>query len=193
MLDQIAECEVIGFNLAFDWFHLCKIYTIFDLLSQRCGPDAFPDEHIRLIADELEESGRDGKCFKPRSALDLMLHARKTEFQITMERSDIRIRRVPTKLAWALAKKLEAEVELESILFARGKNKLSPKWKVNPVKDNDDFKDIVLKFKPSMALKNLAYHVLKEDDIILFDDIAVDPKFLPAEVGYAPFAAAIKR
>lgn len=199
LIERICECEVIGFNLAFDWFHLQKMHSLLTLAKEQFGGDAFPEDHIREIA-ALEERARDGKCVKPLKAFDLMLHARKTEFQITMNRGDIRIRKVPTGLAFSLAKDLEKRIVLDSILFARRKNRLTPKWVVHDITDaagriNQDFKDVVLKFKPSVALKALAVHVLNipPEEIISFGDIEVPRAFWPAELGYAPFAAAIER
>ena len=32
---------ICGFNLAFDWFHICKIYTVLSLWP---NPDAFPED-----------------------------------------------------------------------------------------------------------------------------------------------------
>ncbi len=197
LIKKITECEVIGFNLAFDWFHLCKIYTTFAAAAVKLGLDAFPDEHIDEMA-VFEKAGRDGPCLKPVKALDLMTHARKTEFQITMERSDIRIRKVPTGLAWSLAAELEKRIVLDPILFARKKNRLSPNWSVHDIKRNDgtihpDFKDLVLKFKPSMALKALAAHALNIDpeEILTFEEVEIDKAHMPYEVGYAPYALAI--
>jgi hypothetical protein len=196
LIKQVAENTVIGFNLAFDWFHLCKMYTTLELAQGVLGGDALPEEHIERIA-VLEEKARNGPCLKPFQALDLMLHARKTEFQITMERSDIRIRKVPTALAWSLAKKLEEVILLDPILFARRKNRLAPKWVVHDINTNGtinpDFKDIVLKFRPSMALKALAVHALNipSDEIILFGDVEVDRAWWPYDLGYAPFALAL--
>lgn len=199
LIERIAECEVIGFNLAFDWFHINKLHTLFTLAAGVLGGDAFPADHIDQIA-ALEERARDGKCVKPFKAFDLMLHARKGEFQTTMNRGDIRIRRVPTGLAWALAKELEQRIILDSILFARRKNRLAPKWTVCDITAadgtiNQDFKDVVLKFRPSVALKALAVHALNipQEEIISFGDIEVPRAYWPAEVGYAPFAAAFKR
>lgn len=194
LLRKICECEVIGFNLAFDWFHICKIYTTFLLAEQQLGEDAYPDEHIDKIA-VLEERARNGPCLKPKAAFDLMLHARKTEFQVTMERGDIRIRRVPTALAFKLAEVLENSIQLDGILFARRK-KLAPKWIIHDIVRNGaisrDFKDIVLKFKPSIALKALAVHVLgeKAEDVITFGSVDVDEFYRPFETGYAPYALA---
>lgn len=196
ILKQIAECEVIGFNLAFDWFHLAKWATILELARNVLGGDALPEDHIERIA-LLEEKARNGSCYKPKAALDLMLHARKTEFQITMERSDIRIRKVPTQLAWKLAKTLDDAITLDPILFARRKNKLAPKWVVHDIESNGqvnpDFKDIVLKFRPSMALKALAVHALNipPEEILTFGDIEVDRHWWPYDLGYAPYALAL--
>ncbi len=199
LIEKFCECEVIGFNLAFDWFHLAKLHTLLTLAKAKFGGDAWPEDHIEEIA-ALEERARDGRCVKPFKALDLMLHARKTEFQITMNRGDIRIRKVPTGLAWSLAKKLEEKIKLDSILFARKKNPLAAKWVVHDIEAadgeiNPDFKDVVLKFKPSVALKALALHVLNipPEEIISFVDIEVNRAFWPAEMGWAPFAAAYKR
>lgn len=194
LLDEIAECEVIGFNLAFDWFHLTKVRTIWQLAADSLGGDELPIDHIDAFA-EWEERARDGYCFKPRKAFDLMLHARQTEFQVTMERSDVRIRRVPTQLAYSLAQKLEDTVKFDSIMFARRKNKYAPNWVVHDIKlpdgsYNRDFKDIVLKFKPSVALKALAHHVLGEEDVVTFDEIEVPRKWWPFDRGWAPYAMA---
>lgn len=199
LIRKIAECEVIGFNLAFDWFHIVKIFNMLLLAGQRLGLEATPDEHIDVM-EAIEERARDGVCVKPRKAFDLMLHARKGEFQTTMNRGDIRIRRVPAALALPLAQELEKRIVMDGLLFARAKNKLAPRWKVMEIRAadgtvNPDFRDIVLKFKPSTALKALALHVLNipAEDILSYGEIEVPRVFWPAEVGYAPTAAALKR
>jgi hypothetical protein len=115
-----------------------------------------------------------------------------------MDRHDIRIRRVPTGLAWQLASELEKRIPLKDIYFARRADKTAEKWKVYDIEDeegrmNPDFKDVVLKFAPSSALKALAIDALgiKQDDILLFEDIEIDKRWRPNEVGYAPFAKAL--
>lgn len=185
---------VVGFNLTFDWFHLCKIYTTFSLFPD---PYAYPEDHIEELAT-LEKQARDGVCLKPVTACDLMLHARKGPYQSTMDRGDIRIRRIPTALAWELAEELEKRIPLRDVYFARRKDQTAEKWKVHDIKDEDDnidphFKDVVLKFAPSSALKALAIDALdiKEDVLLKFYD--VDCGFKPEELGYAPFAEAIGR
>ena len=147
---------------------------------------------------ELEPLGRDGPCLKPVTACDLMLVARRGPYQSTMDRGDIRVKKVPTALAWKLAAELEKRVHLSPIYFARRKDKTASQWTIMDREDEDgemdeNFKDIVLKFAPSSALKALAVDALKipPEDILRFGDIDVDEKLYPVEVGYAPFAKAI--
>jgi hypothetical protein len=195
LLDKICEHCVVGFNLTFDWFQLIKIYNMFLLAEEKDLPPEFTDFDSWAYR---EKDAIKGPCLKPRSALDLMLHARKTKYQVTMERNDIRIRRVPTALAFKLADELEQRVVLQNILFARRKNDTAPKWAVYNIERADgridpNFKDVVLKFKPSTALKALAQDALgvKEDAILLFSEVEVDKKFWPKELLYAPYALAV--
>lgn len=194
-IEAICEEDICGFNLAYDWFHLSKVYSTF-----RMAPDYdwYPADHINEMATLEEKARFTDICIKPRSAFDLMLHARKGPFQSLMARDDIKIRRIPTPLAWKLAKELENRIKFDDIYFARRKDKSAPRWQVYDIKDNDgninpDFKDIKLKFHASGALKNLAIHVLKVDPatVLRFSDIEVDRAYWPHEVGYAPFAKAL--
>lgn len=199
LLETIANHPegIIGFNLVFDVFHICKCYTTFLLFAEKFGYDMYPEDHIDDIA-VLEAEARDGFCWKPVTACDLMLVARKGKYQSTMDRGDIRIRRVPTSLAQKLATELEHRVPIKDIYFARRSDKFAPKWKVYDITDEDgdiitDFKDVVLNFAPSSALKALVCDALgiEPDHILLFTDVAVDKVFNPVEYGYAPFATAV--
>ena len=195
LIENFCNAEaVIAFNITFDWFMICKLYTVF---SQYHDWSVEPIEIINDLAD-LEMQARDGLCCKPKSALDLMLYARKGPYQSTMARSDIRIRRVPTPLAWQLADELEKRIPLPAIYFARRKDKHAKKWQVFDVKNREgdiipDFKDIVLRFKASSALKALATDALQlpPDNVLLFQNIGVDKAHNPTELGYAPFAKAL--
>lgn len=202
LIKEICEDTVVGFNLAFDWFQLAKMYTMFEKFIETTGDiHAVPEDHIEALAD-LEASARYGSCVKPKSAVDLMLVARRTKYQITMNRGDIKIRRVPTVLAGRLAKHLEEEVIFQNILFARRKDRYAPKWRIYDTKkrvgnqwvNDPSFKDVVLKFKPSVALKALAIDALgvQEDNVLLFKDVEVDHEYRPNEIAYAPFATAVK-
>lgn len=190
LFERIADGTVIGFNLSFDWFHLAKIFTIWRLLP----PDWIPEEHIDEIALR-EPDGRDGPCIKPRSACDLLLHSRKNEYQALMSREDIRIRRVPTALAYALAEELEKRIELDGIFFAKSKDPDAPKWKVYDIfKHGDldtDFKDVVLKFNPAGGLKFLAEYAMGFKPRFNFEDVELDKSHRPVEYGFAPLALCV--
>lgn len=190
LIEEMTKHQVIGFNLAFDWFMIQKVYNVFKAYHDH---DALPQDIVDDLA-ELEMDARDGECVKPRSALDLMLHFRKTELQVTMERDDIRIRKVPTVLAPELAKTLTERIQLDPILFAAQK-KWAPRFQVKAI-DLDDgtthpsLSDVVLVFKPGAGLKQLAQHLLGHK-VKVFGDIEIDKAFRPKEYGYAPFAKAV--
>lgn len=191
----------VGFNLTFDSFHLNKLYTTFKQFVLD-GGDA-TDIALHNIEEMAlaEAKSRDlNICLKPASALDLMLHSRKGPFQNLMDRSDIRVRRVPNVMAERLRLELERRINLDGIYFARRKDKTAPQWNVYNSKDKDgnedpDFKDVCLKFHPQGALKTLAEHVLGFDheNILTMSDVEVNKKFLPTECGWAPFALAVGR
>ena len=183
---------VVGFNLSFDHFHLCKLYTVLSLFPNH---DEQPQHHIDEIA-KLEPKGRFGPCIKPIKAMDLMMHARKGPYQSVMQRDPIKIKRVPTALAMALSQELEKRIPLPSIYFAKRKTKNKPQWTVYDITDADgniipDLKDVVLKIQPSSALKALyedAFNI-QENVLDRFQDVECSIK--PNEIGYAPFAMAL--
>jgi hypothetical protein len=199
LIEWMMENEVVGFNLTFDHFQLCKIYTMFEAYLKAGGsPDTIPMHNIKEIA-AFERAGMDGSCLKPKAACDLMLLARKGKYQITMERSDIRIKRVPTVIAWDVAKELEDRILFDPILFAKQQNKTAPKWKVRDTYEKDGrlnkhFKDIVLKFRASAGLKALAVAACNflPEDVLSFHDVEVPKAFQPDEIEYAPFADAVR-
>ncbi len=202
IIEDIASKVVVGFNLVFDWFHLCKIHTLWSLLP----PDWIPAEHIHEIA-MLEPQARDGACLQPLSALDLMLHSRKGPYQSLMARSDIRIKRIPLvpltwegrviPMAYAVASYLEQPVELEGIYFARTSAPDAPRWTVDDREKNGkvdrEFADVVLRFHPDGSLKSLALHALKQQPKFYHSDIEIDPKLRPYELGFAPTALAVSK
>lgn len=189
LIEEMMEAINIGFNLAFDHFHICQMYTTLLLMSDK---DAYLEDCIDEYANK-EAEGRFGPCLKPEGALDLMLHARKGPYQSTMDRNDIRIKRVPTVLAWELAAELSSRIPLKDVYFARRKDK-TVRWQVQDVTNDQgnvspEFKDIVLKFCPSSALKALAADALDidTDEILLFSDVELPSAAMPEELGYAPF------
>jgi hypothetical protein len=191
LLERIANHPggICGFNLAFDSFKICQMYTTLLLL---------PEEEIlnNLILEYaiLERDARDGPCWKPTKALDLMLYARKGKFQSLMGRKDIKVNKVPTPLAGELCRELNRKVKLDPIYFSKKKIKTS-QWQIFDRKDEPEFKDIVMKFNASTALKSLAKYVLKleDEEIIRYHDISVDKQYMPKEVGFAPYALALTK
>ena len=190
---MMADPEgVVGFNLAFDHFHLCKLYTT---LVQFKDHNALPQNHIDEIA-VLEEKGRFGECIKPVKAMDLMLHARKGPYQSVMARDAIRVKRVPTALAELLAEELERRIPLPDIYFAKRKKKNLPQWQIRDVTDADgnivpDLKDIILKFQPSSALKALYEDAFGIEENVLDRFASIECDARPNELGFAPFAMAL--
>ena len=200
LIEWITTQRVVGFNLAFDWFHICKLYTTWlEYIGRGGDPDALPvdSDYSHLAACE-EAARRVNVCVKPRDALDLMLYARKGPYQSLMARDDIRIKRVPRIMAQRLREELENRIQLDGIYFNKRSDKEAPNWNIYDCKTVDgdpdpDFQDVVLKFHPDGALKSLAKHLLKAEDILTMGDVEVDKKYRPEEVGYAPFAMAIGR
>jgi len=167
--------------------HFQKIYSTFLLLEEHHGSDALPEDYIEEIADLEEQSRFLDVCIKPKSAMDVFLHARKGPYQSLMARKDIMIKRVPRELAPALAAELENRIELDGIYFSKRSDPYAPKWQVFE-SDESRFKNVILKFNASGALKVLARHALKAEAMIFTD---IEPETHPYEVGWAPFAKAI--
>lgn len=193
LLEWIAGHEVCGFNLAFDWFHISKLYATFST-----APDFawIPEDHIDELAVIEEKARLSPLCIKPKAAMDLMLHSKKGPFQSLMDRKDVRVRRVPNQLCEMLQTELEKRVELDGIYFAKRANPNAPQWSIRDSKDKDGnidpaFKDVVLSFQPSGALKVLAEHALGVKDVTVFKDIEIEKAWRPKEYGYAPFALAV--
>jgi hypothetical protein len=180
---------LVGFNLAFDIFQIIKIYSLFINLNR----EWYPDEHIEEIA-VLEQPSIHGPCIKFHKCMDLMLWSRKTQFQECMDREDIRIKRVPTALAWVLADELEKRITFREILFARRKVKRKH-FEVEDIEDegkiNPNFKNVILRFDASTALKNLSIECGLVTTAIFHDEVALDSSMYPDELGYAPYCTAI--
>lgn len=192
LIEWFLTHEMVFFNAVFDMFHLVKTYTIFRL----CPRDWIPEDHIDEIAMR-EPEAQDGPAIKPAHTLDLMLHSRKGAYQSLMAREDIRIRRVPTALAYALAQVLEEKIEIDGIYFAKSHDKDAPRWNVFDVKDKEgniskDFKDVCLRFNAAGGLKFLAEYALGYAPKYHFEDVELDrKKYGPKELGYSPTALSI--
>jgi hypothetical protein len=178
----------IAFNMVFDHFHLSKLYTTCLGLDPDVSFDLQLDDAIRA-----EYEARDRDVFlKPQKTFDLMLHAQKGPYQSMMDRKSIAIRRIPRQLAFRLADELNKRIQFKKIYFARRKEQLANPWQVHLIKDqwgdvDPDFRDIVLQFAPSKALKVLASDALSLD-ATTFKEISLEDAVYPFELGYAPCA-----
>lgn len=189
LFEQLLDCKLVAYNLAFDWFHICQMYTTLTLME---------DKNKKLVdcIEEYainEERGRFvDLCLKPRHCLDIFLHARKTKYQATMDRKPIKIRKVPVQLAMTLANELTKRIKLSDVYFARLSDP-TRRWTVRERTNDPDFRDVVLEFAPSSGLKALAFDALGvgKDNILKFKDVGVPRSMYPEECGYAPFALAI--
>jgi hypothetical protein len=180
IIDTIVESDVCGFNLAFDWFHLCQMYTTLTMF------DDFGKEPICHIDEyaQYEKEARDlDICLKPKRALDLMLLAQAGEFQGTMNRKPIRVNRVPNQIAETLREELET-IEIPEIYFSKKVD--SERWKVLP-NGRPGFSNIKIEFAPSSALKAIIAQI-QGISVTKIDDIM--PSRNPFEIGYAPYALA---
>ena len=183
LIEKLMNSNICGFNLVFDLFHINKLYNCLMLLQD--GDLTTP----KAIA-AVEKSAREANfCCKPRSCLDLMLYARKGPYQSTMNRSDVRIRRVPRDLVPSLITALNSQVNLREIYFANFKKERSEYWTIRET-SNPQLVDLVLKFKPSASLKSLAKDALGDTDVKLFKDVTLKVKV--NELQYAPFHEAVK-
>jgi hypothetical protein len=189
---------VCGFNLAFDWFHICQLYTTLLLLKESADyylddPDAPTPMDLRHEYAICEEQARfSDVCLKPYHAFDLMLHARKGEFQKTMARKNIVIKKIPVQIADQLAAELSNRIKMPDIMFAKKQDK-KKRWQVDLIEleggeVDTEFRNVSLKFNASGTLKHL-YAEMSGDETVNFNEIMPDGK--PEEYGYAPFALAV--
>lgn len=186
----VAEQAVVGFNLAFDWFHIIQQYTTLCLYRDRGG-----DMNLLDAEDyaECEPDARDYCCIRPRAACDIMLLARQTHYQSLMDRSNIYIRQIPRVLAPLLCKWLNENLALDDIYFERlTDHKEKQSWRIQERKDDTEFVNIYIKFAPSTRLKALAKDALGVEDPLLLSKIGLDEFWYPLELGYAPYAKAIQ-
>lgn len=184
LIEEIfCKNTVCGFNLSFDWFHICQLYTTLRLLD----PSKVLREQLHDYAIK-EADARFGPCVKPPNAIDLMLIARKTKYQSTMARKNVIIKRIPTKIAWVVCEELNKRIQLSDLYFAR-KSDPTKRWQVDDTKDKD-FKNITLRFAPSSKLKALIAHISNKQTIY-YEDVKLPKHLQPNELGYAPFATAL--
>lgn len=195
LIEQMMEDKegIVGFNLTHDMYHLSRTYGVLSELPKLHKPDILDYHDV-----ENTDAAKDNYCIKPVTALDLMLHGRKNEFQSTLNQKDIIIRKVPKVLASAIVVELKHNVRIPPIYFS--KSRQGYHWRIVELEKHtgaeitqytedtvidEDFVNIRLAFNPSTALKIIMEKVLGHD-IFTLDDLAGLPK--PVEFGWYPAA-----
>lgn len=143
LIEWIVSQDICGFNLSFDWFHLNKIYNICKLVEQMHPAQVAWHEKAALV---------NNICLKPPAALDLMLIARQTKYQSTMDRKPVIIKRVPLQAAKELKKELDLKNNFAPIYFTRAPRDWNG-WEITNI--GDGFCDLRLRFFASSGLKAL--------------------------------------
>ncbi len=186
LIEDMCANNVIGFNLAHDWFHMSRTYGVFQEL-----PKSKPPTILDIHDVENDPICHDKYCLKPYGSLDLMLYGRTHEFQATMNQKPIRIKRVPRVLALTLIKELESKVKIPPLYFAKKEGvqhwqikdlHLGTQKEITPVDLTEmaegnsdgktvtidpDFVNLKLDFHPSTGLKPICKFVLnKKIDLI---------------------------
>lgn len=200
LFDAVLLCSegIVGFNLAFDWFHVCQTYTTLLKLRDMVGGEALPINHVNeYVICEREARGPGNLCIKPKAACDLMLWARKNEYQVTMRRKPIRIRRVPYFIAQELADEVKhrlSALNKKNILNVDVKV-MEPKGRSKSDPNGIRLADLEIQFKSSGSLKSLAANLLcgpgqplEGKQVLVMGDVGVHKKFRPVEYGYDPVA-----
>lgn len=182
LIQKLCENNVIGFNLAHDWFHISRTHGVLSELYPRSKPPSLMD----YWDVENTPEAHDNFCLKPQGALDLMLYGRMHEFQATMNQKDITIRRIPRLLADILVVELEKQVKIPKLYFAKREGnqnwkiknlhldttkELTPEEMINITKYNikidPHFVNLRLSFHPSTGLKPIMKFLLnKKVDLI---------------------------
>jgi len=185
-LEFLTTDRIIGFNLTFDWFHICQMYTTLKVYLDRWP--TMKDHNIdpEMYA-ECEPLGRDLDCLKPPGACDVMISARNTKHQTLMDRKNIYIRNIPDALVDEVQQEMNRRLPFKPIYFARAK-RMDTIWHVQESK-REGFKNLYVRFAPSTKLKALASDALGIDTTELG---MLDPPRSPLELGYAPFAKALQ-
>lgn len=185
LIEEMMEEGVCGYHLGFDHFQLCKIYTTLMQLSRAKKPENMV--HDVYLA---EEDGRFGPCVKPKTAVDLFLHVKKSKFQQAMGKRRFKISKVHRTLAWEVCDYLNNNLHFDRYLHVSK----DPIWSVVPIKNKKqevilpEFRDIVASFKMSTKLKDICIEVFGLP-VTYFNEVMPDTQ--PVELGYIPWAKGI--
>lgn len=175
---RIVESRVVAHNLTFDWGRLQAFWSGLHAFGDNERPI---DDVSKFIVSEYEN--RSVACLKPPKAVCTLLLCQKQLGGSALATKEIRVRRIPERVAEDVARILTNNTNLPAILFAKRADR-DQRWRVADSDGGPGWNDIVLSFAPSNALKDIAELVFG-DAVTRFDEIA--PPGFAAELGYAPF------
>ena len=144
----------------------------------------------------LEPQGQDGPCVKPAAALDLMLHSRKGPYQSLMAREDVRIKRVPTALAYALAKRVGGQGPVRQHLLRQvGRPGSAQVAGLRPPRflrrSGHRVQGCCLEVQPGRRAEVPRRARPEAQAQVPLHDVEPSPAWRPYELGYAPTALAV--
>ena len=180
LIEEIVSCRVVAHNITFDWAKLNQFYNA--LLSFEDGER--PIENISKFARCLYNN-RSRVCLKPPAAVCTLMLSQKHLGGASLASKEIRVRRLPVDMAPLVAATLNQYTDLPEIMFARRQN--GDRWSVAQSDAGDAWSDVVLRFGPSNALKDIARLVLGVDNTMKIGAEVSPPEF-PTEEGFAPYA-----
>jgi len=178
LIHDLTADTVVAYNLSHDWFQLTKLYNLLNA-SENKNNKPHPAE-FASISRSFGKVDYHSYTLRPKSALDLLLHCKKSEYQSLMGRDEVRIKRVPTVIAQPMAQCLKHRLPFSDIYFH--KSSTGYEWKIEIDETKPQFADIVLRFRSTLSLKPLCAEIFK---IPVFEFPVPKDKY-PPEKPYDP-------
>lgn len=187
LIERMVRARMVAHNITFDHQKIQSFYNAIRRLENAHGPDARPIDHVDEMVTHLYEA-RNDFCLKPPQAVCTLMLCQKEIGGASGDMKEIRVRKIPVEVGELVAQILNKHTKIPAIMFARQKVKREP-WAVAECSDKTagpEWCDVVLKFAPSNALKDVCRLVLGVDKVQkLGQDLR--PAEYPVEEGYAPY------
>lgn len=178
LLREVLQHVVVAHNLTFDWEKIQQLWA--GLMDFDDGDR--PIDDIQRFADSMFHN-RSETCLKPVGGVCTLLLSQKRTGGAGMASKEIRVRKIPESVGEIVADVLNNYTDVPDIMFA-GRN--SQPWTVGESDAGAGWVDVVIRFAPSNALKDIAKLVLGRGTGNKIGAEVQPPPF-PAEVGYAPY------
>lgn len=159
LIERIMDEGYVGFNTAYDQYHLQKLYCMLDAAGQ---PGKRPTA-ARLKV--VERRAVLGPCVRPRHILDLDISLRMGPYQKYMARDPVIVYNVPDVVLHEVRHMLDAIVAdgLDPIYFDNIKTPEDRgRFKVVKGVDKPGFHHLKLSFRPKLTLKRIYEHIFGE-------------------------------